>query len=315
MSSTSPAPWSWIASGAALVGYGCFFLEDLGSLGYGVIALGLLTAISGAAVHARVLAWREREPLPPVHESPEQILSRNRRSFRIALVSMSALGAFSLWRVQMTVWRPRPERYYFFSADSWIGRLEHSWFNDALYAFGMVGLLYVLYILKEFIGGRTERERESLLLPEASALTEERWSEHQERSKLMLGTGIVIILIWAWLEEIGDLVPGYVFDKWDLNAIYLGFILGYSMMRMLPYPVFAASPSVPQSFVTRQGRLEHGVRAVYAALVWAYTSLMDPSSYAERWAHVAELSAIILGSMYLIDLARSRRPDSPSSLA
>lgn len=290
--------WEWLASGAALAGYGLFFLEDLDQVGYGVIALGVLVATVGGRIYrwGRRIAERllerieaERTPLPP-----DAALRRAWRHFWISLSTMAALGSFSLWRVQMTVWRSVAERYYLFPANTWLGRLEHSWLNDALYAFGMVGLLYVLYTAKEYFGAEFSREE----------LTEDRWEEHRDRSTLMIGTGIVIILVWAWLEEIGDLVPGYIFDKWDVNAIYLGFILGYSMMLHLSYPVFAASPPVRYQPTRADVWLQDGIRVVYVAFVWAYTAFVDPVTYGDRWSHIAELSAIVLGSMWLIELRR-----------
>lgn len=226
---------------------------------------------------------------------------------------MTALGAFSLWRVEMTVYRPVAERYYFFDASTWIGRLEHSWFNDALYAFGMVGLLYVLYTVKEFFGGWFRRPASPMFTDADEGLTTDPWQDHQQRSTLMIGTGIVIILIWAWLEEIGDLVPGYVFDKWDINAIFLGFILGYSMMHHLSYPVFSACPAVRYERTRGVVWLEDGVRLLDLVFVWLYTSLMDPSTFGDRWSHIAEISTIVLGSMWLLDV-RQRSAASPVDL-
>lgn len=290
--------WEWIVSGVVLAAYGLFFLEDLEQAGYGVVAVGGLVATVGGRTYrwgrgaANRLVERleaERPPLPP-----ETGLRRAWRHFWLSLGAMAALGGFSLWRVQMTVWRPVAERYYLFPADTWMGRLEHSWLNDALYAFGMVGLLYLLYTAKEFLGAEASRGR----------LTEDQWEEHRDRSTLMIGTGIVIILIWAWLEEIGDLVPGYIFDKWDVNAIYLGFILGYSMMHHLSYPIFESSPPVRYQPIRGDVWLQDGIRTVYVAFVWAYTAFVDPVTYGDRWSHIAELSAIVLGSMWLIDLRR-----------
>ena len=101
-------------------------------------------------------------------------------------------------------------------------------------------------------------------------------------------------------------MPGYVFDKWDINAIYIGFILGYSMMHHLPDPVFSAHPPFRLGVRSRAVWLADGIRLLYAAFVGAYTSLMEPSTYGERWAHIAELSAII----WLLDVRRraSRPP-------
>jgi hypothetical protein len=306
--------WELLAPGAALCGYGWFFSDDLGWLAYGVIGLGVFVATVGAKAYEwsqeHLEHWIERWEAQPPAIAKELALTKAWRHFWLSLGAMFALGAFSLWRVRMTVGRPVAERFYIFSADTWLGRLEHSWFNDALYAFGMVGILYVLYTLKEFLGGRSDHSVDSLLGSTDSKLAEERWVDHQQRSKLMIGTGIVIILVWAWLEEIADLVPGYVFDKWDINAIYIGFIVGYSMMHHLPYPVFSARPPFRLGVRSRAVWLADGIRLLYAAFVWAYTSLMEPSTYGERWAHIAELSAIILGSMWLLDVRRraSRPP-------
>ena len=294
----SQIEWEWLVSGTVLAAYGFFFWEDLEQAGYGVVALGALIATVGSRSYrwGRRAADRfveqletERPALPP-----DAALRKAWRHFWVSLITMAGLGAFSLWRVQMTVWRPLAERYYLFPANTWVGRLEHSWLNDALYAFGMVGLLYVLYTAKEYFGGGFSREE----------LTEERWDDHRGRSTLMIGTGIVIILIWAWLEEIGDLVPGYIFDKWDVNAIYLGFILGYSMMHHLSYPVFEANPPVRYQPTRGDVWLQDGIRIVYVAFVWAYTAFVDPVTLGDRWSHVAELSAIVLGSMWLIELRR-----------
>jgi len=303
--------WTWIGPGLTLVAYGWYFLADLGGLGYLVIGLGVLVATAGNRAIGLLDAWAEqrgdRQDDEAGGEAPEVLLRGAWNRFWLALILMAGLGAFSLWRVQMTVWRPVSERYYFFAADNWLGRLEHSWFNDALYAFGMVGILYVLYALKGFLGGWFGQSSRVSLGEADQALTLDEWEDHQERSKLMIGTGIVLILIWAWLEEIGDLVPGYIFDKWDLNAIYVGFVLGYSMMRHLPYPDFSARPPFPAKPVVGTPWLEDGSRAVYVGFVWVYTSVTDPTTYGDRWSHMAELSAIILGSMWLIDLGRRPR--------
>jgi hypothetical protein len=235
------------------------------------------------------------------------------RHFWLSLISMTALGGFSLWRVEMTVYRPIAKRFYFFDAGTWIGRLEHSWFNDALYAFGMVGLLYVLYTIKEFLGGWFRRPASPIFSDADEGLTEDQWQDHHQRSTLMIGTGIVIILIWAWLEEIGDFVPGYIFDVWDINAIFVGFILVYSMMHHLSYPVFSARPAVRYERTRGTLWLEDGVRLIYVGFVWFYTAFADPSTFGDRWSHIAEISAIVLGSMWLLDVRR-RASRSPISL-
>jgi hypothetical protein len=304
------ARWELLGPGAALVGYGWFFEGDLGWAAYGVIGLGVFVAAVGGSVYGWARngmdRWLDRCDAPPQPLPPELALARAWWRFWWSLSGMFALGAFSLWRVQVTVWRPVAERYYFFPAGTWLGRLEHSWLNDALYAFGMVGILYVLYMLKEFAGSWSGQSPGVGLRVADAGLTEERWIEHQDRSKLMIGTGIVIILVWAWLEEVADLVPGYIFDKWDITAIYLGFILGYSMMQHLPYPDFGARPPFYLGPVRRRRWLGDGTRLVYVAFVWAYTSFTDPSTYADRFSHIAELAVIILGSMWVLDA--SRRP-------
>lgn len=167
----------------------------------------------------------------------------------------------------------------------------------------MVGILYVLYTLKEFAGSLSGGPAYAGSRGNDSELTEDRWADHQERSKLMIGTGIVIILVWAWLEEVADLVPGYIFDKWDIVAIYCGFIAGYSMMQRLPYPVFGARPALHLRAANRCRWLDDINRLVYVTFVWAYTSFTDPSTYADRFSHIAELCIIILGSMRLLDVS------------
>ena len=305
---SNPLRWTMLGSGATLAAYGFFFFEDLESLAYPVVILGVLAAAFGPNIHAwgskQTARLSRRWETPPMSLEPAAALENAWRHFQLSFFAMAALGAFSLWRVQVTVWRPVKERFYFFAADSWIGRLEHSWFNDALYAFGMVGLLYVLYTAKEFLSSRFSEPVDPLFGEGGGGPTAEQWNDHQERSKLMIGTGIVIILIWAWLEEIADLVPGYIFDKWDINAIYVGFILGYTMMRRLSYPMFSLDPPFSLAPPDRSRWLEDGIRILYVVFVWAYTSLVDPATYADRWSHIAELSVIILGSMWLLDARR-----------
>lgn len=303
----SPTPWSIRGPGIVLASYGLFFLDDLGWLGYGVIVAGVLAVSAGGALHRWSHLYAEREEAEPAVIDPALALRRAWRHFWLSLTAMTALGAFSLWRVEMTVYRPVAERYYFFDASTWIGRLEHSWFNDALYAFGMVGLLYVLYTVKEFLGGWFRRPASPIFANSDEGLTADQWQDHQQRSTLMIGTGIVIILIWAWLEEIGDLVPGYIFDVWDINAIFVGFILGYSMMHHLSYPVFSAQPAVRYEHSRGTLWLEDAVRLVYVGFVWFYTSFADPSTVVDRWSHIAEISTIVLGSMWLLDVRRRPR--------
>ena len=309
--------WELLGPGAALAGYGWLFVGDLGWAAYGVIGLGVFVATVGDTAHRWIQRSTERwlgqcdaarQPIPP-----EAALARAWRRFWWSMARMSALGAFSLWRVQVTVWRPVGERFYFFRSGTWLGILERSWLNDTLYAFGMVGILYVLYTLKEFLGSVSGGPMYAPLRGGDSGLTEDRWDEHQERSKLMIGTGIVIILIWAWLEEIAGLVPGYIFDKWDITAIYLGFILGYSMTQHLPYPAFAARPPFYLGPAAPRRWLDDGIRLLYVSLVWAYTPLTDPSTHAGRFSHIAELSSIILGSMWLLDV-RHRTTGPPARL-
>lgn len=222
------------------------------------------------------------------------------RRFWLSLSVMSALSAFSLWRVDRTVWRAPADRQYLFPADTWLGYVEHCWLNDALYAFGMVGILYVLY---------TAKERLTAGPAQPATLTEELWSDHQQRSKLMIGTGVVIILIWAWLEEIAGLVPGYVFDKWDVQAIYLGFILGFCVIHRLSYPVFAARPRFMSGPLRPNRHLDDAQRLLYAAFLWSYTWLTDPVTMGDRWSHLGEVSALVLGVVYLLEV--SRRPQPP----
>lgn len=304
----SPTPWSIRAPGIVLVGYGLVFRDDLGWLGYGLVAAGVLVASAGGAFHRWWNLCAERWDADPITIDPALALRKAWRHFWLSLTAMTALGAFSLWRVEMTVYRPMADRYYFFDASTWIGRLEHSWFNDALYAFGMVGLLYVLYTIKEFVGGWLRQPASPMFSDSDDGLTADQWQDHQQRSTLMIGTGIVIILIWAWLEEIGDLVPGYIFDIWDINAIFVGFILGYSMMHHLSYPVFSKRPAVRYEQTRGALWLEDGVRLIYVGFVWFYTSFADPSTLADRWSHIAEISTIILGSMWLLDLRRRTTP-------
>ena len=172
-----------LAPGAELVGYGLYFRVDLGWLAYGVICLGVLVASVGGSVYRwtqeRTERWVDRWEAEPRSVPPEVALAQAWRRFWWSLATMFALGAFSLWRVQMTVWRPVGERYYFLPADTWLGRLEHSWFNDALYAFGMVGILYVLYTLKEFLGSRFGQVTDPLLRAADTQSSEERWVDHQ----------------------------------------------------------------------------------------------------------------------------------------
>ncbi|MEZ5395657.1 MAG: hypothetical protein R2724_22970 [Bryobacterales bacterium] len=87
---------------------------------------------------------------------------------RASLATTIAIGLFCLWRVQVTVWRSPAERTYLFPSGTFIGRIEHSWLNDALYAFGMAAILYVLYTAKEYLSAAS-----------SSPLTAERWRDHQ----------------------------------------------------------------------------------------------------------------------------------------
>ncbi len=119
----------------------------------------------------------------------------------------------------------------------------------------------------------------------------------------MIGTGVTLIPAWAWLEEIADLVPGYIFDKWDLAVIYLGFLLGCTMLQRLSYPVFDAYPPYRPCPHPASIRLDDITRLLCAAYVFAYTALTDPSPYGDRWSHIAELTALILGATYLLNTA------------
>ncbi|MCP5117604.1 MAG: hypothetical protein GY953_42820, partial [bacterium] len=127
-------------------------------MAYCIIALGVFVPTIGGSAYRWAQGYTERlvdrREAEPRSVPPELALAQAWRRFWWSLAAMIALGGFSLWRVQMTVWRPVAERYYFFPAGTWLGRIEHSWFNDTLYAFGMVGILYVLYTLKEFFGSR-----------------------------------------------------------------------------------------------------------------------------------------------------------------
>ncbi len=197
----------------------------------------------------------------------------------------------------MTVWRAPAERLYFFPPAGWLGWFERCWFNDWLYAFGMAAILYVLYNLKELATGENGNSRD-------------RWCEHQRRSRLMVGTGVVIVLLWAWLEEVADLVPGYVFDKWDLAAIYLGFAVGWLALHRLPYPVFGVRPAlIPGQ--TCGGRTLLEVRlALCVSFVLVYTALVDPMTMGDRWSHLAELGCLILGASRLFAMAARSDPRS-----
>ena len=76
------------------------------------------------------------------------------------------------------------------------------------------------------------------------------------------------------------------------------------MMPHLAYPVFAARPPFYRGPAGRRRWLDDGIRLLYLAFVWAYTSLMEPSTYGDCFSHIGELSAIILGSMWLLGLSR-----------
>ena len=151
--------WELLAPGAALCGYGWFFSDDLGWLAYGLICLGVFVATVGAKAYQwsqeHLEHWIERLETQPPTIATELALTKAWRHFWLSLTAMFALGAFSLWRVRMTVGRPVAERFYFLSADTWLGRLEHSWFNDALYAFGMVGIRSGWAFLQELCGSQT----------------------------------------------------------------------------------------------------------------------------------------------------------------
>lgn len=103
------APWrpELIGPGSALVGYGCYFRDDLGWTAYGVIGLGIVVATVGQtafswAVQA-IEQWPDWLDETPRSLPPELALERAWRRFWWSLAAMSALGAFSLWRAQVTV--------------------------------------------------------------------------------------------------------------------------------------------------------------------------------------------------------------------
>lgn len=267
-------------------------------------------------------------------------LSQNKRHFWISFLSMGSLMAFSFWRVQVTVWRPRAHWYYFFSLKTWLGKLdqqltggwlrwlETSWFNDALYPLGMLACVYVPYSIIQMAKLLTEQSFGNLFGEAPRFVEPTLWEDHQRRSKIFMGTSLTLILIWAWIEEVTNMVRGYRFDKWDLDAVFFGFVVGFYVMKRLSYPVFTQSPyyfSQNMKPEDRHDLLEFLIGMFTVSMGIFFTWHMGTVTLTNAWSHLW-FQAIVLAVhwrflnryrdpsplLFLSDFMREKDQDMPS---
>ena len=149
---------------------------------------------------------------------------------------MLTLSVFTVWRAAVTAWRPVPDRLYFFSSGGWLGRIDHSWFNDFLLGPGTVACFFAaftaLYAAHGLLGGD-------------SSVADSAWADHKRLMKIILYGLLVRALIGGWGEEVGIFPSNFVFDPWDLTAELGGVVLGAWMVHTLSYPLFSKPPHFP----------------------------------------------------------------------
>ncbi len=227
------------------------------------------------------------------------------------LFLMTIIFIFSLWRREMTVIRPLKERYYIFAKNNYLGQydneylngllywLERCWGNDFIYLIGMIGGLYICYTLIQFIIEKTESNFSNIFKgqPEYS---EERFEEEKRKFKSVMFAGLGIAFILAVAEEIHNIVPGYIFDKWDLFVIgNFSTITAIRIAENLTHPIFS---EIKYKHIKKDfGNLILKYCMDINTIIWTglFTWFQEPKTISESWWHIFDMSIMTAVAMHI----------------
>ena len=167
---------------------------------------------------------------------------------------MLTLGGCTIWRAAVTSWRPKPERFYFFPNDNWLGlidhrwlddwlsRIDHSWLNDFLLGPGTIACFFIVFTTLYAADSLFHGDSPSILDSNRTAGKPSACADHKRLMKIILYSLLVRALIEGWGEEVGLFGNPFIFDPWDLTVELCGVILGAWLVHILPYPLFSTTP-------------------------------------------------------------------------